>query len=126
MRTFHIGKRSFEIREYRNLGRHEGGFILDPYVVDEDFNESVGDVESTGHYGLVHGPLQLGAIKEKEEDFQEELTRDERDYLMLMAGAIVETNHQGFITVDYFSDKTALQYCWEILSEQVAVGAEHA
>lgn len=106
------------MRAYPHAGKYEGELLI-AAVVDhpEWHNDTCGDVETTGFHALLDGALTEGELDERVKDLPADLmpNAEERAYLMRMAGAILSTDSQGFVSVKFYEDGGQLANDWEQL-----------
>ena len=107
----------------RRYGPGKFSTIIDGYVHSRSLDGSdqeCGDVETTNHYCTVRlgrgGTRDIMAEAERE---GEHLTPEEATFLRRQYGAIVETNSQGFVAVEYFRTRSALEKKWRQLEAAV-------
>jgi hypothetical protein len=87
---------------------------LDRYVyqvsLDGGPDESVGSVSENGiWYGLMR---EGHTIFRNHDPCLETLTQEEGDFLRSVAGAIIQEDEYGFVTVDFFDHKRDLDRKW--------------
>ena len=122
-----VGTRTTYKLRAAERGKYEGGYLIDQYVATVDVTDETGDVGELGAwYGLQvgGGDLYDAVIEAARDDMRQELTKDEKQFLAHIAGAIVEENDQGFVTVEYYEKKKELDEAWDELSEQVSTELE--
>lgn len=101
----------------RRYGPGKFDTILDSYVytvsLDGGGDEEAGDVSTTNWYGLLRGNLRESVERIAKED-KDKLTKEEADFLdENSAGAIIEENDQGFVSVEYFGGPKRLEAEWD-------------
>ncbi len=102
------------LRRIDGPGKFESGLVVDEYLYDLTLNgcteTEAGDVETAGWYALLRGPFEADS---------ETLTDDEIAYLASLAGAIVATDSNGFVSVEHYSDPAALDSAWDSVERWV-------
>jgi hypothetical protein len=101
----------------RSYGPGKFDTIVDSYVysvsLDGGADEELGDVSETGRwYGLMRGQGLLEAVEKQAAEEKDQLTQDEKDLFKEEGGVILSEDDQGFVTVDYFDTKEALEQKW--------------
>lgn len=82
------------------------------HIVDSRVDELIPDAELGSVYeDGVHFALIRGSFWE--ELNLEGLTDDEVSFLKKQVGAIIKTNSDGFVTIDYFDTEDALNKAWD-------------
>jgi molybdopterin-guanine dinucleotide biosynthesis protein len=105
----------------RPYGPGKFDLMLDAYLYELSLNgpdDEAGDVDEYGyHYCLLRG----FAVDEPFSDVAVgRLTDDERAFLQQQAGAIIETDSQGFVTVEYFPTESKLDLAWTGIEQAIA------
>lgn len=128
-----LGSRTYELRRYPHPGKYEGGLYIDEVVRDmtlDDNDETTGDAETVGWYGLIRGAIQteecgqcgcahiVGFVGDCRNDAHR-LDADESPFLSAIAGAIVREDSQGFVSVQYFETAVALAEEWADITRAV-------
>ncbi len=110
---FWAGKdRTYYLRRYPHLGKFEGGYLIDQYIYEMagEAGHYIGDIETTGlATPMKFDPLLVSDVEEAIKKDGDYLRKEEREFLLGMAGAIVIEDSQGFVDIDYFEDKNELQ-----------------
>lgn len=104
----------------RSYGPGKFDTILDSMVYDSSLDgcdEELGDSETFGWYGLIRGQVVADETKA-------ELTTEERALVFASVGAIVDSNSQGFVGVQYFESDAELEAAWAALEAEYAEFAE--
>lgn len=117
VRVVRFGGREYDLREYDSPGKFEGGLVIDEYVYSitlDGADQEAGDISEMGWWaGLLEGDLVEGVLSAIRDNDDPPLLNDERKFLDRAAGAIVEEDDQGFISVTYYATATKLNQAWE-------------
>jgi len=107
------------LRKCTEPGKFEGELLIAKPLyqlsLDGGCDEEAGDVSENGcWYGLLRGPFDN--IDEIEPGVP--LTKEEREFLGRIAGAIICETDTGFVYVSCYEDHAELERVWEELLEE--------
>lgn len=98
------------LREY---GPGKFSLEIDAAVYDASLeggaDEEIGDVETTGWYGILRGAIDPPA----------DATPEEKAFLAAQAGAIISEDSQGFVSVEYYESETELEDAWSDIQDEI-------
>lgn len=106
----------FNLRPYPHPGKYESGYVIDELLDNPDYFDEECSTEYGGfHYGLIRGGFTAEDLAK-----HPTLTADEAAFLSAIEGAVVLTTQQGFVYVEYFASKAALEQHFAKAREYVA------
>jgi hypothetical protein len=76
--------------------------------------EEVGDVDTFGHYCLVTGGKFLDTLPDSGIG-SDDLSEEDRAFVQAQDSAIVHTDSQGFVSVDWFTDEREARARWSTI-----------
>jgi hypothetical protein len=103
----------YNLRKYPHPGKYEGGLMIDEYVHRVSMvgcDDTAGSVQELGWAGLIRG--ELAPTQEFLQEFEFLFTQEELKFLASVAGAIIEEDDQGFVSVSYFDSADKLERTW--------------
>lgn len=107
--------------DIRSYGPGKYDSIIDGYVhgLSLDSGDGLGDVEHFGYYSAVDlGRSVLHDIEKEAAESGDLLTTAEKNLIRGSAGAILEENSQGFVRVEYYPTKRALEKAWARIEKE--------
>lgn len=102
-------------------GRLEGEGRIGAYLDSLDADSECGNVDGPGHYRLISGELnreRRDRWQDGERDDLLILMHDEASELEGIAGAIIRTNSDGFISTARYTDQKELDAAWSTIGDE--------
>jgi hypothetical protein len=101
----------------RSYGPGKFTNVVDSYVYDLSLDgwadEEMGDVETFNFYSRFElGAQALKAVQELAKSADDKLTMSEAKLLRKSAGCIIEVHNNGFVYIEYFPSRAALDKQW--------------
>jgi hypothetical protein len=112
-------RRNAEPTRYKYPGKYEGGLALDEYIHSlslDGADDEVGDVSTTGWYGLMTGPFDPPSESEMREY---DLGPNDVVFLKRQVGAIIHEDDRGFVDVEWYTNKRQLQRDWKAIVKEI-------